>query len=123
MPYLPVRCLHQRQPQACCHALNVARHTSHDRKDITIADTTPAASLGAKLDTLDLTADEHALLCDLLTPHDAEVSGYTSSFAGMTLSRPLPRPTSTSILAGTDKGCISTVRHDDRRGGVGRHVS
>ena len=68
-----------------------------------MADTTIAASLGAKLDALDLTADEHALLCDLLTPHDAEVSGYTTSFtamiSGMTMSRPKQRPTSTSIIA------------------------
>ncbi len=40
-----------------------------------MADMTIPASLGAKLDALDLTADEHALLCDLLTPADAEVSG------------------------------------------------
>ena len=76
-----------------------------------MADTTAAASLGAKLDTLDLTADEHALLADLLTPADAEVSGYTSSFtamlSGMTLSSPLPRPgTSTNILASSGKGSI-----------------
>ena len=75
-----------------------------------MADTTIPASLGAKLDTLDLTADEHALLCDLLTPADAEVSGYTSSFtgmlSGMTLSRPLPRPGSTNIMAGRGSGGI-----------------
>ncbi len=66
-----------------------------------MADTTIPASLGAKLDALDLTADEHTLLCDLLTPADAEVSGYTTSFtgmlSGMTLNRPLPRPGSTNL--------------------------
>ena len=50
-------------------------HTTHDRMDTHMADMTIPASLGAKLDALDLTADEHALLCDLLTPADAEVSG------------------------------------------------
>ena len=69
-----------------------------------MSDTTTAASLGAKLDALDLTADEQALLADLLTPADAEVSGYTTGFtamlSGMTLNRPMPGPTSTNILAG-----------------------
>ena len=64
--------------------------------------------LGVKLDTLDLTADEHALLCDLLTPADAEVTGYTASFTGMlssmTLNPPLPRPGNTSILAQNGNG-------------------
>ena len=62
------------------------------------------------MDTLDLTADEHALLADLLTPADTEVTGYTASFtgmlSGMTLNRPLPRPGSTNILAGTGSGGI-----------------
>ena len=66
--------------------------------------------LGAKLDSLDLTADEHALLCDLLTPADAEVSGYTTSFtgmlSGMTLNPPLPRPGSTNLLAGSGSGGV-----------------
>ena len=69
-----------------------------------MSDTTIPASLGAKLDTLDLTADEHALLADLLTPADAEVTGYTTSFTGMlssmTLKRPMPRPGSTNLMAG-----------------------
>ena len=66
--------------------------------------------LGVKLDTLDLTADEHALLADLLTPADAEVSGYTASFtgmlSGMTLNPPLPRPGSTNLLAGDGSGGV-----------------
>ena len=66
--------------------------------------------LGVKLDTLDLTADEHALLCDLLTPADAEVSGYTTSFtgmlSGMTLNPPQPRPGSTNIIASSGNGGV-----------------
>ena len=64
--------------------------------------------LVAKHDPLDLTADEHALVCDLLTPADAEVSGYTTSFTGMlssmALKRPMPRPGSTNILAESGNG-------------------
>ena len=56
-----------------------------------MADTTPAASLGAKLDALDLTADEHALLCDLLTPADAEVSGYSRSISHMIVGLAMSR--------------------------------
>lgn len=56
-----------------------------------MADTTVAASLGAKLDALDLTADEHALLCDLLTPADAEVSGYGRSISSMVVGLAMNR--------------------------------
>lgn len=73
-----------------------------------MADPTTAASLGAKLDTLDLTADEHSLLTDLLTPADAEVTGYTASFSAMLTGTNLTgldkirvgRPAVTSIMPG-----------------------
>lgn len=47
-----------------------------------MADADVVARLGAKLDALDLTDDERALLTDLLAPDDeAEVVGFNSSFA------------------------------------------
>lgn len=46
-----------------------------------------AAGLGAKLDALALTAEEHALLTDLLTSAaadgEAEVVGYSVSFTAL----------------------------------------
>lgn len=68
-----------------------------------MADTTTAASLGAKLEALDLTADEHALLADLLTPADAEVSGYNQLAAGMTL-RVLVTTAAAGYAAGSEAG-------------------
>lgn len=71
-----------------------------------MADTNTAASLGAKLDALDLVADERALLTDLLTPADAEVSGYSmDSLAEIVMARTVAtprigRPTFTRIMPG-----------------------
>lgn len=66
-------------------------------------DATTAAGLGAKLDALELTAEEQALLTDLLTPADAEVTGYTSSFtamlSGASFHGMVPPPTRTGIIA------------------------
>ena len=50
-----------------------------------MTDADVVAGLGAKLDELDLTHDEHALLTDLLTRnHDeAEVVGFSDSFTAL----------------------------------------
>ncbi len=71
------------------------------------------ASLGAKLDTLDLSDAEQALLHGLLADAaDVEDAGFSTGFTGMLTgmsfarpggARPLTRPTSTN-LSGQDPG-------------------
>lgn len=67
-----------------------------------MADADVVAGLGAKLDAMELTADEQVMLTDLLADADAEVVGYTASFtamlSGMTLTSS-PRPTNPNIVA------------------------
>ena len=43
------------------------------------------AALGRKLDALDLTAEEHAALLDVLTPNTDEVAGFAATSFGALL--------------------------------------
>lgn len=61
--------------------------TVHPTEECTVTTSDVAAGLGAKLDALDLTPEEHALLADLIKPQggddDAEVAGFNHSFTSM----------------------------------------
>lgn len=74
------------------------------------------ASLGAKLDTLELSDAEQALLHGRLADAaDLEVAGFTRGFSGMLTgmsfggldkTRPRARPTSTNLI-GDDMGIVT----------------
>ena len=55
------------------------------REETKMTDADVIAGLGAKLDELELTHDEHALLTDLLARNndEAEVAGYSDSFTAL----------------------------------------